>query len=524
MVILMPTKETEVLIIGAGAAGSYLAARLSKAGKTVTVLDAGPAWKLDDLVSSQIWARRLRWGGTSVAPGGAHPTPFNFNAGWGLGGASLHHYAVWPRLHEEDFDVYSRHGKGLDWPINYSDLETYYDQIQDRVGLSGDAAAEAGRPAGADYPLPPLPLLDQGRAIKKGFDALNIETSPIPMAILSRQYKDRDACIFDGWCDAGCPIGALYNPLILDIPEAKENGVEFLTNSTALQILNDEQRATAVIYRDENGDQQKLQFNTLILAASVAHNPTLLLNSVSQHFPNGLGNTHGNVGAYFMTHALAPIYGIFQEFTAPYLGITGGQLMSHADYPKNRGTDKPFGSYQWLIAQAMKPNDLLGIAASRADLFGQELHDFMQRATHNIGTMIAFCEELPERENRIALTSEKDANGAYIPQITHTFSDNTLALRESARAQGEVIFRAAGASDVWSAPLAQAHLLGGTIMGNDITTSVTNSYGQMHAINNVVIAGSGLFPSGGAVNPTFTLYALAARTAEHMIQNWSEYV
>ena len=519
----MADQETEVLIVGAGAAGAYLAARFATAGKTVTVLDAGPAWKLDDLASSQIWARRLRWGGAGVAPGGAHPFPHNFNAGWGLGGAALHHYAVWPRMHRDDFQMQARFDRGLDWPIGYDDLRPYYDEIQTRAGVSGDRDAEVWRPEGADYPLPPLPVLDQGRVLKAGFDALGLRTAPIPMAILSRQYQGREACIFDGWCDAGCPIKALYNPLVLDIPEAIEAGATFLTGATALRVASDGERATGVEYVDETGARHMIRSKTVVLTASTVQNPTLLLNSASDAFPQGLGNTHGLVGAYFMSHPLASLFGLFDEPTSPYFGITGGQLMCHDEYGKDRGADEPFGSYQWMIGQAVKPNDLLGIAISRADLFGEALHDFMRRATHNIGTMVAFAEEIPERDNRVELTDALDAHGNRIPRVVHSYSENTLRLREKARLQGEEIMYAAGATEAWSAPLAQAHMMGGTIMGDDPARSVTDAYGRLHAVENVVIAGPGLFPTAGAVNPTFTLYALAARTAEHMLANWSDY-
>jgi len=518
-----PKDATEVLIVGAGAAGAYLAARFAGAGKDVTVLDAGPAWELADLVSNQIWARRLRWGGAPVLPGGAHPFAHNFNAGWGFGGAALHHYGTWPRMHEDDFRMRTKFSRGHDWPISYQDLRPFYDEIQERAGVSGDAAEEVWRGDGAAYPLPALPVLDQAQLVKRGFDALGVKTAPAPMAILSRPYKDRQACIFDGWCDAGCPIGALYNPLVVDIPEAKAAGAAFFSNSTVTRITSEGDKATGVEYVGGNGETKTIKSDIVILAASVVHNPALLLNSPSNTFPDGLGNTHGLVGAYFMSHALAPIYGMFEEETFPHLGVSGAQLISHDDYAKDRGQDAPFGSYQWLIAPAMKPNDLLGVSTTRADLFGNDLHDFMQRATRHIGNMIGFAEETPRAENRIELSDQHHENGSRLARIVHSFDENTLALREAMRMQGEEIMKAAGANETWSAPLAQAHMMGGTIMGDDPATSVTNSYGRSHAIGNLVIAGSGLYPTSGAVNPTFTLYALAARTVSHMLDNWADY-
>ncbi|MGI9286074.1 MAG: FAD-binding protein, partial [Pseudomonadales bacterium] len=96
----IPAKDqVDVLIVGAGAAGSVVAAKAADAGKQVLLLEAGPERKLSDLTSSQIWARKLKWGGTQVEEEGNLKIGHNFNAGYGTGGSALHHYAVWPRLH-----------------------------------------------------------------------------------------------------------------------------------------------------------------------------------------------------------------------------------------------------------------------------------------------------------------------------------------------------------------------------------------------------------------------------------------
>lgn len=55
--------RVEAVIVGAGAAGSLYAAALAAGGRRVVVLEAGAPWQLTDLVSSQIWARRVKWAG-----------------------------------------------------------------------------------------------------------------------------------------------------------------------------------------------------------------------------------------------------------------------------------------------------------------------------------------------------------------------------------------------------------------------------------------------------------------------------
>ncbi len=208
----MANEKVDVVIVGAGAAGLLLAAKLSEAGKKVVVLEQGPAFKLDDLISSGIWGRRLKWGGAPVVSEGHDPLVYNFGAGWGIGGAALHQFATWPRLHPEDFRMKSECGRGLDWPISYDDLRPYYDRIQREVGLSGDHTAEVWRPTGDPYPMPPLKTYRHVHRLVEGFKKLGIRTTPSPAAMNSAEYNNRPAWIYGGWCHAGCPDGRLGNP------------------------------------------------------------------------------------------------------------------------------------------------------------------------------------------------------------------------------------------------------------------------------------------------------------------------
>ncbi|MCC7411435.1 MAG: GMC family oxidoreductase [Gammaproteobacteria bacterium] len=517
-------RKVQVVIVGAGPAGCLFAATLAGAGREVVVYEAGPPWRLDDLVSSQIWARRLKWGGAPVQRAGTHPFGHNYATGWGLGGAALHHYAGWPRLRPEDFELQSRYGRGIDWPFGYEELRPWYARIEREVGVAGDVASEPWRPDPEPYPMAPVQTFRQARVIARGFEAQGLRVGPTPVAINSAPYAGRPACIYDGWCDAGCPTGALANPLVTYQPRAIAAGARFASGHQITRIALDARgRATGVELRDAAGNARLQPAEVIVLAAAAVQNPRILLNSTHALHPGGLGNGSGLLGRRFFSHTVLNVYGLFDEDLENHMGLTVPSV-SCADgtYDKQRDGG-PFGSYGFGIAPALKPNDLLGIAISRADLFGAGLHAFMKRAARGLGSIVSLCETLPEHDNRIELASQTDRHGMPLARIVNGFSDESIALWNRAREHGTALMRAAGADEVWHGPLLGAHLLGGTLMGRDPAASVTNAWGQLYEAPNVVVAGSGLFPSCGAMSPTFTIHALALRTAERMLSHAAEF-
>ena len=520
----MKTNEkVDAVIVGTGAASSVYAARLAEAGKSVLMLEKGTARKLTDLYSSQTWARRLKWATPHVMEESKDSIWPNFNAGHGYGGAAIHHYGVWPRYHPEDMKEYSIYGQGLDWPFEYDALRPWYDKVQSDVGMAGDAEKEIWRPAGDPYPLPPVLVSNHGKTLAKGFEAMGMHTSPIPMAILTQPYKGREACIWDGWCDAGCPTGALANPLVVYIPRALKAGAKMKSDCQVTRVLTDKkgERATGVEYFDSEGNRHEQHADVVVLGAFTIENPRILLNSATSIHKNGLGNSSGMVGKYIMSHPAVTAFGMFDHEMQNYLGTTGGQLLNQDRFQKDKGA---FGSQQWEIALALKPNDLLGIAMSRADLFGDDLHKFMLEASHGMSSMVAVIEDLPRAENRIELSDKKDKFGFPLALAKHTWHEETRKLFHETAKEGLEIVKAAGAKEAWHSPPGGQHIMGGTIMGSDPATSVTNENAQCHDIPNLVLGGGGTFPTSSCVNSTYTIHAMAMKSSQHLTEHWGAIV
>ena len=336
------------MIVGVGESGSVFAAVLAKAGKKVVLLEAGPDWQLDDLISSDIWGRRIKPAGPPFLFEGKNPYGYVYQAGWGTGGAALHYFANFPRLLPNDFLVKSTYGKGLDWPIDYADIAPYWDKVADDVGVSGDAKAEEiWRPPGKPYPMPPMKIFPGGDAWKRGFDALGMRLTPAAVGINSTTFKGRPACSYDGWCHVGCPIGALSNPLVTYLAEARQAGAEVRPYATVTRVLTsaDGAKATAVEYYDANKQKQVQEASVVDLAAWSAQNPRLMLNSATDKHPNGLANSSGLVGKYLTAHFASGTSALFDEDLQPYMGTIAAQYFSYDLYDKNAHKDKgAFGS------------------------------------------------------------------------------------------------------------------------------------------------------------------------------------
>lgn len=522
------SESVDVVVVGAGAAGGVYADRLSQAGKRVVVLEAGRNKTLADMRSSGIWARRHKWAGAPVLVDGTNPIAHNVSTGSGLGGAAYHHYATWPRFPVDVFDMRTRHGRGFDWGITYEELRPWYDRVQADVGISGDAAAEPWRGPAQPYPMAPLHTFRHGDLLAQGFHHLGLAVSPMPAAINSSPYKGRAACLYDGWCDSGCPIGALANPLFTYLEWARRRGVEMRTGAAVSRVLVDSTgRARGVEYYLD-GERYELHAELIILAASYIQNPRILLCSGESHRPGGgtnpgLANCSGLVGQFLLSDAMCFAYGLFAERTEIWMGVNAGQYYHHSALT-HPGRPDLFGGYQWQIGPAAKPNDIFGVAVTRPDLFGERLHTFVREATQHLAYMVGFVGGTSRQSNRIELDpSRSDANGIPLARTFYSHDPETLALTQYVNQQGMAVMKAAGAYSQWNGPLAGGHISGGTLMGRDPARSVCDSYGRTHDVRNLIIAGAGLFPQSGGTSPTFTLHALALRSAEHIAHHWQEY-
>jgi choline dehydrogenase-like flavoprotein len=518
------TDPVDVLIVGAGASGAAVAWSLAETRMRIVCLEQGDWMNPSEYPSAgRDWEARGDFsyspnerGRSTDYPINDTSTPIkaaNFN---GVGGSTILYAGHFPRLHPSDFRVKTLDGVGDDWPIDYETLSPYYDQNDQMVGVS----SLVGDPAYPDKQavLPPLPLGKSGEALARGFNKLGWHWWPADSAVASVPHDGRDKCINLGTCASGCAQGAKASADISYWPHAIRNRVEVWSRCRVREITVDSNgMATGVIFYDKEGVEQYQKAEVVILACNGIGTPRLLLNSVSNRFPDGLANSSGLVGKNFMCHPYAATYGVFEHPVDSYIG-PHNCIWSHEFYETDLTRDFLRGYiYESVRGYGPVGTGIIGTKLGKIR-WGKEHHEEYRRLFDHMTFLMAICEDLPEEKNTVTLDSTlTDSHGIPSPKITYTISDNTNKMLKFSIDRATEILKAAGATDVFSrSPLTEGgwHMMGTARMGLDPSRSVVNEWGRSHDVKNLFIVDGSIFVTSGGVNPTSTIQALALYIAD----------
>jgi len=530
----MSNEEVDIIIVGAGAAGSAAAWNLSNQGFKIVCLEQGPRMNPDlypkkeseflknNNFNSNPNIRKMN----SDYPIDDTDSPIsiaNFNA---VGGSTILFSGHFPRFHPSDFHTKSKDGVGEDWPFGYSELEPFYNLNDEMMGVSG----LEGDPA---YPsisnlLPPIPLGISGEKIANGFKKLNWHWWPSYSSISTINYKGRRKCLNEGVCNSGCPHGSKSSVDISYWPQAIKNGVDLRPNSRVLKInIDNFGNAKGVLYENDKKELKILNGSIILLACSGIGTPRLLLNSSNKLFPDGLANSSGLVGKNLMLHPLGYVEGLFDEFLESYFGPNGCCLMSQEFYE----TKKDHNFKRGYTMQVLRGSDAFDTAFSLRKFkklnFGKDFHkNFLSCYGHNIPITI-ICEDIPELSNYIELDyNNQDSSGMPGVKVHYKLADNTKKMMSHGinRAK-EVLQKAGSKSQIAFGPVRNTgwHLMGTTKMGRDKNNSVVNQFGQSHDINNLIILDSSLFTTSAGVNPVSTIQAISLKFTSNIIKNRNKF-
>lgn len=506
-------EEVDFCIVGAGAAGGVLAYRLAQAGLSVVVIEAGPFWDpASDFVSDELTMRKLAWQDTRLVAGNDPLTLAHNNSGRGVGGGTTHFTGVFLRFHESDFMTYTVDGVGVDWPLRYEDLAPYYDWVERDVAVSGPRYFPWG-PFRGPYPLPERnPISANAQVFRRGCEALGIRSVVTPLAIINVPWDGRPPCINRGFCNQGCLPNSKFSTLIHHIPKAIAEGAEVLSDCMVTHLTVDRQGLVREVVFKHDGREYRQKARYVILSNFVVETPRLLLQCTSSRFPNGLANSSGMVGKAIMPHSSADVYALFDEEIRLYKGtpvLATTQEFYESD--PRRG----FARGYTLHAHGARPVEFSqGLA--HAGIWGQELRDAMR--DYNFFARVTLVGEvLPDERNCVTLSDEVDEYGLRRAVVTFSYGENDNRLIAHAVQRANQILEAAGGRPRYVVP-DTAHLHGGCRMGENPETSVVDADCRCHDVPNLYICSAAVFPTCGGANPTNTVMALAARTADRILE------
>jgi choline dehydrogenase-like flavoprotein len=521
--------DADVVVIGAGPSGAVTAHTLAGRGFKVVCLEQGdwvsptefPGNRREfELLLTRKWATnpniRGRPADYPLNVDDAEVMPVMFGA---VGGSSVLFGAHWMRLLPSDFRVKSLDGVADDWPIDYWELEPYYNRIDRFIGVSGLGGDPAYPPQ--DFEMPPHPMGKGGMLAARAMNKLGWHWWPGTQAIPSANHKRMVQCQRWGVCETGCPAGAKASFDLAYWPQAIALGARLVTGARVRRITTDGTGlANGVLWIDRQGREHRQAAKAVVLAANGIGTPRLLLLSASSQFPDGLANSSGLVGKNLMLHPNNESIGLYDEALESWKGPAGQLLYSLEFYE----TDQARGFLRGSKMNLMPVPGILRLLQNFRSLafeqrWGPAAHDIIEHAGRAL-SWAANIEDLPEETNRVTLDPElTDSDGIPAPRVTYRMSDNTRRNLVFSLARMVEMHEAAGARHVAQTLIWReqpGHLLGTARMGNDPKRSVVDRFGRAHDVPNLFIVDGSVMVTGGAVNPTASITALALRTAEHI--------
>ena len=551
----------DAIVVGTGISGGWAAKELCEKGLKTLVLERGPMvkhvedyptmnddpwdYKNGDVITNETketQGKQSRTGYTTRESSKhffvndlEHPynetKRFDWCRGYHVGGRSLTWGRQSYRLTDFDFEANLKDGISVDWPIRYKDMAPWYDYVEGYIGVSGENVGLPQFPDG-NY-LKPMELNCVETQLKSSIKQ-NYEDRILTIgrtAIITEGTKPglgRVNCQYRSRCRRGCPYGAYFSSNSSTLPAAEATGnMTLRPNSIVHEVIYyaDKKRATGVRVIDTE-TKEVFEFNAkvIFLCASTVPTTSILMQSKSEAFPNGMGNASDQLGRNIMDHHLGVgAQASTEDFRDNYYtgrrnnGIyiprfrnIGGDT-NNVDFLRGYGYQGGGGRSSW--------------SENIAELsYGAGFKEaIMSPGDWRIG-LSGFGEILPYEENRMTLDYEKlDQWGLPTVTFDAALMENEIKMRKDMQSQAAEMLENAGFKNINEYDNGYGfglgiHEMGTARMGRDPKTSVLNENNQIHGVPNLYVTDGSAMTSAGNVNPSLTYMAMTARAANHAVE------
>lgn len=450
---------------------------------------------------------------------------FDWIRGYHVGGRSLMWGRQCYRWSDLDFEANAKDGIAVDWPIRYKDIEPWYDYVESFAGISGQEEGLPHLPDGKFLPPMEMNCLEKhvSQRIRENWKDRIMTIGRV--ANLTVAHNGRGKCNYRNLCRRGCPFGAYFSSNSSTLPAAAKTGnMTLRPYSIVNSIIFDEKQNKAVGVRvidSETNEWHEYYAKIIFLNASTLGSTFILMNTRSDRFPNGLGNSSDQLGRNLMDHhfrvGARGKYDGFEDqyydgrrangiYIPRYRNVTD----SHPDYIRGFGIQGSGSREGWN-----RGNGEQG--------FGAEFKENLTRPGQWGMSLTCFGETLPYEENRVTLNEDvRDKWGQPTLTIDCDFKENEMKMRTDMADSAAEMLEAAGLKEVktyddGSFPGLGIHEMGTARMGKDPKTSVLNGFNQVHDAPNVFVTDGACMTSSACQNPSITYMALTARAVDFAV-------
>ncbi|MBI2795760.1 MAG: GMC family oxidoreductase [Gemmatimonadetes bacterium] len=521
--------DTDICIVGSGITAALMAAKIAdEVQARITVVEAGgqstPFTERHRARQRFLDYGESPWIKDHLDDQNALGVAYGFSPDMHVGGLAMHWGGVTPRYSPDDFKLRSMHGVGDDWPFSYDDLDPFYQEAEERMGVSGAQGPPSMDPRGKPFPMPALPLSYNLQQLQAWTARAGITMWSQPSAKNSVAYDGRAVCQRCDTCYPVCPTGAKYAPDVTFDRLVQASRVELLTN-VLVRRLHADPKSGRIIRATGNattGPAEEVEFRakTFVLAAGYAWTSQLLLLSATDAHPTGLANRSGLVGKYLAGHRNINAY--VQLPLELYPGMNGQHSLVSKQFMRVPRSSRYLRHdlRVWETSNGREArwkddagNILLGTAL---------LADWKARAKTGAARVRAYYDVLPARDSELTLdASVRNRWGDPMPRIAFKdapesaalrgYAEETIKARFTAMAKagdGKVIGIESSALDI-----GQEHPAGGCRMGDNPASSVVDGWGRAHDHENLFVAGAPAHVTASCCNGTLTFVAVGLRTA-----------
>jgi choline dehydrogenase-like flavoprotein len=526
----------DVVIVGSGVAGALTGYTLARSGVDVLILEAGPrvdrAKALANFNASPTKSPNSPYPAHPKVPQpdsdaiGAYyvqagPVTFNTLQARAVGGTTWHWGGLALRYHPNDFVLRSKYGVGVDWPLAYDDIEPWYVEAEDALGVAGPADEDWGAPRSRGYPMPLVAPTYLDQVVARACASIGLTMAPFPQARNTIGRDGRPPCCGNASCVPLCPIGAKYDAGV-HVAKAEAAGARVLPLAIAHQVVVGlDRKVSAIRFLRPDGSALEARGKVFVIAAHAIETAKLLLMSRDPRFPDGIANSSDQVGRNLLTQLDAGMIGLTKDPIYPYRGPVStsgirelrdgpfrGQYGASGMSPSNEGWWRAIGPQK--VARELAAKGLRGIA------LGKAVSDHASRELA-LGPSV---EVLPDPDNRVTLALDApDPLGLPRPRISFRFGGYELEGMKVAMWHVEGIMAALGTTSTSvQGPVTDGAVMGGTCrMGIDPKTSVVDRNLRAHDHPNLFLVGSAAFPTITSSPPTLTIAAFALRAGTQIL-------